>query len=359
MQPFYDKTLRDRLQTGFLAVIAFVLILFLLVQARFTLISLSIALLLFSLTSDAIHVISTWLKVPKWLATTIALIGIALGLLWISTTIVAQINEVVQTSINYAEQVQAAVLAQSQRLGPEVQERILTAVTNFNITGWIRSLAGQVSGLLSGTIMVILFVGFMFAEQIWFSVKLASLTKDPAEAAQVMAIIKSIKQRVNRYLVVKTGVSAVTAALVWGIFSLAGLELAAAVALLTFVLNFIPSIGSIIATIVAALLAFVLSGEMTVTVAVTAACTVAQFMIGNVIEPMLLGQRLQLSSLGIILGLAFWGAIWGIMGMFLAVPIMVAIMIIYAHIPWLRAVAIILSREGMIQTETIAPPPTK
>ncbi|WP_246448858.1 AI-2E family transporter [Paracoccus amoyensis] len=342
-----DSIVRERLQTGFLGIIAFALILFMLVQAKFILISLAIAIILFSLTSDAIHTISMRLKVPKWLATTIALIAITLGLLWVSTTIVAQINEVIYTAIGYTEQAQAALPALAERLGPEVQERILTAITNFNVTGWIRSLAGQASGLLSGTILVIMFVGFMFVEQLWFATKIERLTHDHARAEQVNQIITSIKHRVNRYLVVKAAVSAVTAAIVWVIFKAAGLDLAGPTALLTFILNFIPSIGSIVATIIATLLAFVLSGDATMTAIIAASCTATQFTIGNIIEPMLLGQTLQLSSFGIILSLALWGAVWGIAGMFLAVPIMVAMMIICAHINWLRPVAIILSREGL------------
>jgi len=309
-----ETVLRERLQTGFLGLIAFSLLMFMLVQAKFILISLAIAIILFSLTSDAIHAISTRLRVPNWLATTLALIGIALGLLWVSTTIVAQVNEVVFLAISYAERAQAALPALTERLGPEAQERIITALTNFNITGWIRSLAGQASGLLSGSGLVILFVGFMFAEQVWFPLKIERLANDADHARQIRRIIASIMHRVNRYLVVKTGVSAVTASIVWLIFWTMGLELATAVALLTFV------------------------GVL---------CAVTQFLIGNIIDPMLLGQTLRLSSFGIILSLAFWGAIWGVPGMFLAVPIMVALMIICAHIPWLRGVAVMLSREGL------------
>lgn len=342
-----ETVLRERLQTGFLGLIAFSLLMFMLVQAKFILISLAIAIILFSLTSDAIHAISTRLRVPNWLATTLALIGIALGLLWVSTTIVAQVNEVVFLAISYAERAQAALPALTERLGPEAQERIITALTNFNITGWIRSLAGQASGLLSGSVLVILFVGFMFAEQVWFPLKIERLTNDADHARQIRRIIASIMHRVNRYLVVKTGVSAVTASIVWLIFWTMGLELATAVALLTFVLNFIPSVGSIIATLIAVLLAFVLTGDPTATVIVGVLCAVTQFLIGNIIDPMLLGQTLRLSSFGIILSLAFWGAIWGVPGMFLAVPIMVALMIICAHIPWLRGVAVMLSREGL------------
>ncbi len=342
-----ETVLRERLQTGFLGLIAFSLLLFMLVQAKFILISLAIAIILFSLTSDAIHAISTRLRVPNWLATTLALIGIALGLLWVSTTIVTQVNEVVFLAISYAERAQAALPALTERLGPEAQERIITALTNFNITGWIRSLAGQASGLLSGSVLVILFVGFMFAEQVWFPLKIERLANDADHARQIRRIIASIMHRVNRYLVVKTGVSAVTAAIVWVIFWSMGLELATAVALLTFVLNFIPSVGSIIATVIAVILAFVLTGDTTATVIVGVLCAVTQFLIGNILDPMLLGQTLRLSSFGIILSLAFWGSIWGVPGMFLAVPIMVALMIICAHIPWLRGVAVMLSREGL------------
>ena len=347
MENSNDSVLRERLQTGFLGLIAFSVLLFMLVQARFILIALAIAIILFSLTSDAIHAISTRLKVAKWLATTLALIGIALGLLWISTTIVTQVNEIVYIAITYAEQAQAALPALTERLGPEAQERIMTALTNFNITGWIRSLAGQASGILSGSVLVILFVGFMFAEQVWFPVKMERLTGDSARAVQARRIIASIMHRVNRYLVVKTGVSAVTAGIVWLIFRTMSLELATAVAILTFILNFIPSVGSIVATVIAVVLAFVLSGDTTVTLIVAVLCSATQFLIGNVLDPMLLGQTLRLSSFGIILSLAFWGAVWGVPGMFLAVPIMVALMIVCAHIPWLRPVAVMLSREGL------------
>ncbi|WP_103172730.1 AI-2E family transporter [Paracoccus sp. SY] len=355
MTPSSEEVLRQRLQTGFLGIIAFSLVLFLLFQARFVLICLAIAIILFSLTSDAIQAISTRLKVPNWLATTLALIGITLGLIWLSTTIMAQINEVVGRAITYAESVQVALTALIERFGPEAQTRLLAALTEFNITGWLRSLAGQASGLLSGSLLVILFVGFMFAERVWLPIKVERLTGDPDQALRVRLIMASIMRRVNRYLVVKTFVSALTAAGVWLIYVVAGLELAMAMALLTFVLNFIPNIGSVIAWGITVALAFVLTGDSTATIAVGFACLLVHFVLGNILDPMLTGQTLQLSSFGIILSLAFWGAIWGIAGAFLAVPIMVAVMIVCWHIPWLRPVAILLSREGLADIDTARP----
>ncbi|WP_246020738.1 AI-2E family transporter [Paracoccus subflavus] len=352
MTPSSEDVLRQRLQTGFLGIIAFSLILFLLFQARFVLICLAIAIILFSLTSDAINAISIRLRVPNWLATTLALIGITLGLIWLSTTIMSQINEVVGRAIAYTESVQIALTGLIERFGPEAQTRLLAALTEFNITGWLQSLAGQASGLLSGSLLVILFVGFMFAERAWLPVKVERLTGDPAQAARLRLIGASIMRRVNRYLVVKTFVSALTALAVWAIFLLGRLELAGAVAWLTFVLNFIPNVGSVIAWAITVALAFVLTGDPTTTIVVGIACMAVHFVIGNILDPMLTGQTLQLSSFGIILSLAFWGAIWGIAGAFLAVPIMVAVMIVCWHVPWLRPVAILLSREGLADIDT-------
>lgn len=341
-----ESQLRARLQTGFLGIVAFALILFLLVQARFILICLAIAIIIFSLTSDAISAFAR-LKVPNWLATTLALIAIAIGVLWAATTVVAQVNEVVSTAIVYSDRAQEVLGRLTADFSPRAQETLSTFLSSINLAGWMRSAAGQASNLISGAVLTLTFTGFMFAERTWFPIKIERLAGDGIRARQVLSIIGSIARRVNRYLVVKSAISMVTAGLVWTIFRTAGLELAGAIAMLTFILNFIPSIGSIIATVIAAVLVLAQTGDPTTTLLIGGLCTVVQFLIGNVLDPLLLGQTLRLSSFGIILSLAFWGAIWGIAGMFLAVPIMVAGMIICAHIPWLRPIAVLLSHEGL------------
>ena len=352
-QTVRSEKMRDawRLSNMLLGIIAFALVLFLLVQARFVLISLAIAIILFSLTSEAIAAIGRVrigpLRVPSWLASIVALALIAAGLLTATAVLLAQANEVVTMAVAYAGPAQRALASLFGWMGADVEQAVLESIQKIEIAGYLSTLAGQASNLLSAAVLVILFVGFMFAERAWFPIKIERLTGDPAKALQVRAIISSIMHRVNRYLVVKTAVSAATAAIVWLIFTVAGLQLAGPVAMLTFVLNFIPSIGSIIATVIAFVLAFVLSGDITSALLVGLACTVTQFLIGNVLDPMLLGQTLRLSSFGIILSLAFWGAVWGVPGMFLAVPIMVALMIVCAHIPWLHPVAVLLSREGL------------
>lgn len=349
----HDSQLYERLQTGFLGVIAFGLILFLLVQARFILICLVIAIIIFSLTSDAIAAFGR-LRVPNWLATLLALIAIGVCLLWAATQVVAQVNEVVTTSITYADLARAVLASLSQKWSPSAQESLAAFIGSIDYSGYIRSAAAQASSLISGSVMVITFVGFMFTERYWFPLKVERLAGSPEQADAVLRIIHNIMARVNRYLLVKGAISLVTAGLIWLIFQSAGLELAGAVATLTFILNFIPTIGTIVATAIAVVVVLAQTGDPGMTLIVGGACSAVQFVIGNILDPLLLGQTLRLSTFGIILALAFWGAVWGIAGTFLAVPIMVAVMICCAHVAWLRPLAIMLSHDGMPDAEPAA-----
>jgi AI-2 transport protein TqsA len=119
-------------------------------------------------------------------------------------------------------------------------------------------------------------------------------------------------------------------------------------ALLIFVLNYIPNIGSIVAVAFPALLALVQFETLGPFIILVISLTTIQLAIGSVLEPMLMGNTLNMSPLAIILGLAFWGTIWGIVGMFLSVPIMVMVMIVCAHVPSWRWMAILLSKDGQI-----------
>jgi AI-2 transport protein TqsA len=349
---------RYRLQNWFLGIIAFAVVLFLLVQARFILTSLVFAIILFSLTTDAINSISKlriggW-RITNWLASIAAFTLIASVLLTLSGIILTQVNTVVTTTIAYTDQAVTAIARMFSWMGEDTEAAIAASIRSIELSGYVRTAAGQAGNLLSAVTLVILFMGFLFAERIWFSTKLVNLMQDKTRAERVGRIIQSIIRRVNHYLLVKTGVSAVTGAAVYGVMMGFGLEFAAAMGILTFVLNYLPSVGSIIATALVALVAYVQVTDPGFALLIFVLVGMLQFVLGSVIDPMLMGRALRVSSFGIIISLAFWGAVWGIPGMFLAVPIMVAIMIVCSHIPGARPVAILLSREGLPENEEAA-----
>lgn len=226
-------------------------------------------------------------------------------------------------------------------------QSLLGALRDIDIGAWMRAAAGSAGNLLLATVLVILYVGFLFAERPRFGAKLAKLFPQPEQARRVDHIVSSISHSVHHYILVKTGVSLVTALVVYVILRVFGLDFAEALAVLTFALNFIPNLGSIIATVLPVIVAMVQFDGWAPVVALLATVGAAQFLLGNVLDPMLMGRTLQMSSFAIVISLTLWGALWGVAGMFLAVPIMVTVMIVCAHIPSLMPVAILLSREGL------------
>ncbi|MCG7492647.1 AI-2E family transporter [Thalassobius sp. Cn5-15] len=353
----------ERAQTAALIIIALAVVLFLLVQARFLLISLATAIILFSLTSDAINFIARQrigpFRIPNVLASITALLLISAGMLTLTSIILSQINTVLTLSLTYAARLPHAVAAMFAWLGEDVQTSVFNTVSSIDVASYVSTAAGGAGNLMSATVLVILFVGFLFAERIWFSTKLVALAGNEEQAERVSRIIATIIHRVNYYLLVKTGVSAITGIMVWAVASFFQLDLAVALGILTFVLNYIPNIGSIVATVLVALVSFVEVGESGQTAAIFVIVAIIQFINGSVIDPMLMGRALRLSSFGIIINLAFWGAVWGVPGMFLSVPIMVAMMIIFSQIPELRSLAILLSREGLPEAEEAAAEPQR
>ena len=345
-----------RVQTAALVIIAFAVVLFLLVQARFMLISLATAIILFSLTSAVIDFIARQrlgpFRVPDFAASLAALFFIAAALMSASGFMLAQINTVLVTTLSFAEQVPSAVASLFGFMGEGTEAAVLNALQSINVSSYARTAAGRASDVTQATVLVILFVGFLFAERIWFDIKLVNLIGDPKRAARISKIISSIIWRVNYYLFVKGIVSALTGLMTYALAVMFEIELAVAIGLLTFILNFIPNVGSIIATGLVALIAHIQFDDTTTTVIIVSIAGGIQFINGNIIDPMMMGRALRLSSFGIILSLAFWGAVWGIPGMFLSVPIMVMLLVVCSHVPALRPVAILLSREGLPEEET-------
>jgi AI-2 transport protein TqsA len=127
-----------------------------------------------------------------------------------------------------------------------------------------------------------------------------------------------------------------------------GVDAALFWAFLIFLLNYIPTIGSLLGTLFPATFALMQYGELMPFVWVLIAVGVIQIIVGNIIEPKIMGDSLNISALVVILTLSFWGLVWGVIGMILSVPITVIIIIICAEFPKTRFIAIMLSDKGSI-----------
>ena len=220
-----------------------------------------------------------------------------------------------------------------------------------SLLSWLGSSVG--SGI-TNLILILIYVGFLLAEQQKIPTKLSRLQPDETSATRMRALARDVSLQVQRYIWMKSAVSLLTGAVSYVILKLIGVDFAAIWALSIFFLNFIPNIGSMLGVLLPALLTLVQFDNLTPFLMVTVGLGTTQFVIGNVVEPAYMGRSLNLSSFMIILSLTFWGLIWGIPGMFLSVPIMVVFAIVCSHFDELRWIAVLLSSDGQLMSSPSA-----
>ena len=153
-----------------------------------------------------------------------------------------------------------------------------------------------------------------------------------------------MEARIRAYIVTMTTLSAVTGALVGVVLSLFGVQAAVLFGLLTFLLNFIPNVGSFI-SILLPIPVIWLSPDFSLAAKLMAILIPAaiQFVIGNFIQPKLMGEHMKLHPVTILISLIFWGMLWGIVGAFLAVPITSIIRIACDRHPLTKPVASLMA----------------
>ena len=156
-------------------------------------------------------------------------------------------------------------------------------------------------------------------------------------------LVREINHKISRYLLTKLGTSLSTGFVVWVVLFAFRVELAFMFAILAVFLNFIPSVGSIFATIIPLPVVWLQYGFDWRFMAVLLLTTLTQIIIGNIIEPKLMGQTMGLHPVTVLLALAFWGLLWGIVGMLLAVPIVAMLRIVLSHFGTTRALAGLLA----------------
>ena len=215
----------------------------------------------------------------------------------------------------------------------------------FSIGSTVSSTLGSFFTFLGYTLLILVFTIFLLSGQIHLSDKIR-LAYDDYRSSMILAVIRSIQSKVQTYLLTKVFISAATA-LVGFICVLAfGVDFAIISAVLLFVLNFIPNIGSIAASAFPVVICFVEYGYSW-RVPGLAICLIAtQMTFGNIIEPMVMGRGLNLQPIVVILSLIFWGWVWGIVGMVLAVPLTSTFLIVCESIKPLRPLAVLMSGSG-------------
>ncbi|MBN1837400.1 MAG: AI-2E family transporter [Spirochaetales bacterium] len=221
--------------------------------------------------------------------------------------------------------------------------QLLDEIRKIPVASIVLSTIQSVAGLVTEFFMVFVFsLLFLFAKH-GFTRKLIRSFPRP-EAKKIARVLQKIDSDLRKYIGIKSFVSALVGLGTGVVLSLFHLEFAVIIGFLTFVLNFIPYLGSIIAVIVPLLLSIIQFGSWVTTLWIFIALLLIQNLIAQVLEPALVGIRLKISIPMVFVALFFWGWLWGAPGVLLAVPMTTSIKLIMEDIPGFRSFSLLLER---------------
>lgn len=340
--------------TGVIALVAAV---WFLRSASELLIPLAIAVLIWTLINALSHAISRIgvgkIRPPGWLSMIVALLLVSGGLALVGNIISDSAQQIADEAPAYEATINKYLPDIAEFAGIDMARDMRGLIDQLNLSDLVTGAAAGLTSLVGNTVIILIYLLFLFLEQGVFPMKLAALFKSEARQVEMRAILRQLSGLIQRYIRVKTILSIATAVVSYGVLVAFEVKFAGFWALLIFILNYIPTVGSTLGAVLPSLQTLVQFGDPAKFLVVLAILGIfPQFMIGNIIEPRFMGRSLNLSPFVIILSLAVWGFIWGVAGLFLAVPLTVIIMIICSHFEPTRWIAILLSSDGRLAAES-------
>lgn len=344
--------LNNKLITYFLGFICFVIFVYILIALKGILVPITIAIFLTFFFHPILTLLNLKLKLPKFLALMIIFV-FSFGMFYLLGLLIASnIFGFIQRADFYGQNL-AIFLSSLLRpfditltefadfLNIQIEALDTTSVIReiFNL-GILQSLFSSFSSILGDFFIIMIFWIFMIMGKDKFDERLRlAFAKN---STYVEDNLKAINQQLQSYILYKTLISFITGAAFTFILLLYKVDFALFWGFLAFLLNFIPNIGSLLATIFPILIALLEYGLGFTTISLSILLVAVQFIMGNIVEPKFLGEKMDLSPVFVLFSLFFWGWIWGIVGMFLAVPIAAVVKIFCSNIEPLKPVAVII-----------------
>ena len=266
-------------------------------------------------------------KIPDFLSLIIVIFGFVVFLGLIASLIGTSVQDFSSNINLYTAKLNEYYLdiaEYTQGIGFDLPaDEIHNMINSKQIMLFASSIIKSMSSMFTNGFVILLTVIFMLLESKSFSNKIDFADGDKDTIIHINNILDKIKE----YMMLKALISLLTGFIVWIALLFIGTDYAFLWAVLAFLLNFIPNIGSIIAAVPAVLITLVQLGSVSALV-VAALYTAINIVIGSIIEPKVMGKGLGLSTLVVFLSLLFWGWLLGMVGMLLSIPLTIMAKII-------------------------------
>jgi predicted PurR-regulated permease PerM len=221
----------------------------------------------------------------------------------------------------------------------------------FDPASHFAEFANRLQNFASDAAFVLIYLGFIIASRRGFKRKMVGMFPTHERREGALRVLREIRDGVERYLWVQTVTGLMIAAGSWVVMMGVGLDNAVFWAFLIFLVSYIPIVGGLVGILLPPIFALVQFDTWWQAVVLLAVLNGVQFLVGNVVLPRMQGDSLNMDPVVILLSLAFWGAIWGVPGMFLSTPLTVAVMVVLAQFPSTRMLAVLISADGAPHAE--------
>lgn len=290
-----------------------------------------------------------WLKdrgAPTGLALLLVLAVIVIAIFLIAVLVGTSINDFTKDLPLYQQRMKEDFSSFIQLLGKfgftMPDQALLESFNPSTIMGMAAKLLTSLSGVLTNTFFILLTATFILLEASSFPKKLRSMSDNPDSS---MSQFNRLTDTIKRYLAMKSVVSLFTGIVITVWLAIIGVEYPILWGLLAFLFNYVPNIGSIIAAVPAIMMALVQSGIGLATSALIG-YVIVNVVVGNVIEPKVMGRGLGLSTLVVFLSLVFWGWVLGPVGMLLSVPLTMVVKIALESYDQTHWIAVLMGPES-------------
>ncbi len=299
-------------------------------------------------------------KFPSWLATLIAIMVIVVLMLVVVWFLFYTVDILVRKVPTYTaklddvDRILKGMLSEWFDIPDDVS---LFSLMNIDWVGGfimptLKSISSSTMTIVSNGLITLLMAVFLLLERHTIIPKITFASSKEKEG-KVKVIWDRINKQVSKYIGIKIVVSAATGAMFYVVCRFVNLDFAFLWGVLAVVLNFIPTIGSIVITVLTIFMAVIQFLPNWNPILIVAAGTIlTENVIGNIIDPRLQGTQLNLSPFVILVALSVFGYIWGIVGMFLAVPLLSVLQIVFANMEETKPIAIVMSSGNSFGYET-------
>jgi AI-2 transport protein TqsA len=293
---------------------------------------------------------------PSWLGVSVVVCVVLIGLVGLGTVFGSSVNAFVAALPRYQDRLNTGIAEYGEllaRYGINVSiDDVREIINPSSLVNFAAGLVGQFASILSDMVLIILTMAFILLEVAGLPRKLRRAIGDPnADLSRYANLLHEVK----RYVVIKTYLSIAVGVLLGVFVGLMGVDFPVLWGLVAFFLNYVPNIGAVMAAVPAVLLALLQNG-LGNAIGISSGYLVVHLLIGNVIEPRLLGKEMGLSTLVVFLSLVFWGWLWGPMGMLLSVPLTMIVKIMLESSEQFSPVASLMD-QPLSQRSSFTPAP--